>query len=268
MTAKPSPLTPPAGTPWRFDPADLAALYAAGALEPLEQAEFEARLAVADPDLTRELALVIPAIDALAAAAPAVAPPAHLRAQILAAAAASATVNSDADEQAFVAEFFTPDDHPRTHDPADRAASTAAPQRGRVSAALSQVFVRRLADGPWRPTGLPGVWAKPLFKDRAADRCTLLVRCDPGAFIPHHDHQGIEELIVLQGDLKVGDHLLQAGDYIRTLPGQEHGDAVSPSGCLCLFFTSVGVMPMRSQVRMFFAALGHRIARLLGLRPA
>lgn len=242
-----------------IDRAELADLHALGALAAEESTAFEALLAARDPALLRELERLRPATEALAqslAAASEIAPPAHLRATILAAASAASQCEQELDRE--LREHFAPAPHAAHAHERARAhhAPPAPPSLG--------IFVQRIAEGRWRPTGLPGVWAKPLFKDRRADRSTMLVKCDPGAYIPHHDHQGVEELIVLEGDLQVGETLLKAGDYIRTVAGQDHGDAFSPSGCVCLFFTSHGVIGVHSQLAMFVMAMRRRIAAIFG----
>lgn len=258
MTSQPP--TPPPDY-MQFDRAELADLHALGALTVEETTAFEALLAACDPALLRELERLRPATEALAqslAAASEIAPPEHLRATVLAAASTAAQREDELDRE--LREHFAPAPRAaRTHERAHAHHTPAPPAPPSLG-----IFVQRIAEGRWRPTGLPGVWAKPLFKDRRADRSTMLVKCDPGAYIPHHDHQGVEELIVLEGDLQVGETLLKAGDYIRTVAGQDHGDAFSPSGCVCLFFTSHGVIGVHSQLAMFIMAMRRRIAAIFG----
>ena len=189
-------------------------------------------------------------------------PPAEIRAQVLS--RIDAAVQDAEGEEQLVHEMFTD----AREAAAERAHAGSRGQKvaagGRGETLPAEVIVRRASEGRWWPTGLPGVWGKPLYKSRHADRETLLVKCDPGALIPRHAHEGIEELIVLEGTLRVGDALLGPGDYIRSTPGADHGDAVSPDGCICLFFTSHGVMSPRSQLAMFFRGIVHRFRARFG----
>jgi anti-sigma factor ChrR (cupin superfamily) len=249
--------------PWRFDAAELADLHAVGGLSEAEQAELAARIAASDPEIAAELRRVAPLIESLAAEfAAEEAPPADIRAEVLS--RIDAARQDDTGEEALVQEMFA--------DAREAAAerTRAGTRKQPVSVGSggdsipAEVIVRRAAEGRWWPTGLPGVWGKPLYKSRRADRETLLVKCDPGALIPRHAHEGIEELIVLEGTLRVGDVLLGPGDYIRSTPGADHGDAISPDGCVCLFFTSHGVMSPRSQVIMFFRGIANWLKSLFG----
>ena len=261
MTAQPRP-----NRPWQFDAAELADLHAVGALSETEQAELTARIAARDPEIMIELRRVGPIIESLAAGlVESESPPVAVRAEVLS--RIDAARQDDAGEEALVHEMF-----------ADAREAAAARPRAYAHAGSREpasvggpsipveVIIRRAAEGRWWPTGLPGVWGKPLYKSRRADRETLLVKCDPGAMIPRHAHEGIEELIVLEGTLRVGEVLLGPGDYIRSTPGADHGDAVSPDGCICLFFTSHGVMSPRSQLSMFFRGIGHWLRSLFGDR--
>lgn len=217
-----SPLQPA----WRYDPADLADLHAAGALTIDEQRELDDRIARGDAAMAQELQRVEPVIRAMLDRCEPIEPPARVIQGVL------AQVRGDA--------------------PAPPARTEAGPPERPTSplAELAGSVLRRAGEGRWIPTGLPGVWSKTLYRSRAENRVSMLVKCAPGAFIPHHDHEGIEELIVLEGDLVVGGAKLLAGDYIRTTPGHDHGDAYSESGCICLFFTSYGVMSNRSKFAM------------------
>jgi quercetin dioxygenase-like cupin family protein len=91
----------------------------------------------------------------------------------------------------------------------------------------------RSADIAWRPLRLPGVSVKVLREDRASGASTTLVRFEPGARFPAHDHPAGEEIFVLEGDFQVGPHRLQGGDYLYTAPHGTHA-ASTVGGCLVL----------------------------------
>jgi quercetin dioxygenase-like cupin family protein len=93
--------------------------------------------------------------------------------------------------------------------------------------------VVRTADGDWRPAKTSGVAIRMLRRDEASGESTFLIRVDPGARFPAHDHPGGEELYVLDGDFEVGSEKLYAGDYLYTPPNAIHA-ASSQRGCLVL----------------------------------
>lgn len=83
----------------------------------------------------------------------------------------------------------------------------------------------------WQPSPAQGVWRKPLA--RAAAECghaTSIVRFDPGASFPSHDHPRGEEILVLSGTFsdELGDY--GAGSYLRNPAGFRHG-SFSREGC-------------------------------------
>lgn len=91
----------------------------------------------------------------------------------------------------------------------------------------------RTADAAWTPLRLPGVSVKLLREDRATGASTALVRFEPGARFPAHNHPAGEEIFVVEGDFRVGPHDLRAGDYLYTPPEGKHA-ASTVGGCLVL----------------------------------
>jgi len=89
----------------------------------------------------------------------------------------------------------------------------------------------------WQPTATPGVHYKLLRSDRETGTQTVLLKFDPGAQFPSHNHPGGEELYVIEGEIQVGRDHLNAGDYLYTPPGGKH-PASSKTGCL--IFVTVG----------------------------
>ncbi len=91
--------------------------------------------------------------------------------------------------------------------------------------------------GGWEDIGLPGILMKVLYREdsgRPGSRITFLARLEPGATYPHHRHMGVEECLVISGDLHVDDQVLHAGDFIVTQPGTIHRDTSSSGGCLLM----------------------------------
>lgn len=89
----------------------------------------------------------------------------------------------------------------------------------------------------WQPLdepGVSGVYVKVLRFDATARRApTILLKFDPGATYPGHNHPGGEEIFVLEGDIRLGKDRLHAGDYLYTAPGNIHA-VQSETGCVVL----------------------------------
>jgi len=92
--------------------------------------------------------------------------------------------------------------------------------------------------GAWEATGVEGVEVKRLFVDAGRGYVTMLVRMAAGSTYPSHRHAGYEECYVLQGDLSVGDTVLQAGDYQRAKGGSVHTIQSTKNGCTLFIVSS------------------------------
>jgi quercetin dioxygenase-like cupin family protein len=89
----------------------------------------------------------------------------------------------------------------------------------------------------WQPLaepGVKGVFVKVLRYDQATRRApTILLRFEPGATYPGHNHPGGEEIFVLDGEVRLGKDELRKGDYLYTAPGNKHA-VLSRTGCVLL----------------------------------
>lgn len=89
----------------------------------------------------------------------------------------------------------------------------------------------------WQPLnepGVTGVYVKVLRFDELTQRApTIILKFEPGATYPAHNHPGGEEIFVLEGDLKLGKDHLHAGDYLFTPPNGKHA-VWSQNGCVAL----------------------------------
>ena len=83
-----------------------------------------------------------------------------------------------------------------------------------------------------------GISCKMLSLDAVRNRVTMLVRLAPGTDYPPHRHADIEELHLLNGELRVDDKLLYPGDFIRAQAGSVDHRVWSETGCTCLLLTS------------------------------
>ena len=85
-------------------------------------------------------------------------------------------------------------------------------------------------EGEW-VFSAPGVTKKVLYENPATGELTLLLRFEANSTYPLHNHPGKEEIVILEGDLRVGKHELRFGDYLLT-PEQGKHAVSSQAGCL------------------------------------
>lgn len=77
---------------------------------------------------------------------------------------------------------------------------------------------------------LPKAHARLLFTDGEAE--SYMIRLEPGAWAPAHEHPADEECLVLEGTLWQGDVFLKAGDFHVARPGMKHGELRTDTGAL------------------------------------
>ncbi len=84
----------------------------------------------------------------------------------------------------------------------------------------------------WEPFR-PGVMAHWLYKEPDGGPAAVLLRYEPGARVPEHEHVGYEHIYVLQGDQFDERGTYPAGSFIINPPGTRHSPG-SKSGCVAL----------------------------------
>ena len=110
----------------------------------------------------------------------------------------------------------------------------ATSHEGLDALASRYVDVERL---PWESTRFEGVTMKRLMEDADTGMLTTLVRMQPGAGLPHHEHVDIEQTWVLEGSLVDSEGEVHAGNFVWRPGGSRH-QVVAPNGALLLsFFT-------------------------------
>lgn len=87
----------------------------------------------------------------------------------------------------------------------------------------------RAEHGDWQQVG-PGVERKVLWDSGQAR--SWMVRLAPGAVVVAHAHPMDEECVVMQGSVRIGDLLLEAGDFHVGRQGSEHALTTSETGAL------------------------------------
>jgi quercetin dioxygenase-like cupin family protein len=91
----------------------------------------------------------------------------------------------------------------------------------------------------WQPlieddVNTKGIFVKILRYDEAAKRApVILLKFEPGAKYPAHNHPAGEEVFVLEGEVKFGNMHLLEGDYLYTPPNGKHA-VWSKNGCIML----------------------------------
>jgi quercetin dioxygenase-like cupin family protein len=93
--------------------------------------------------------------------------------------------------------------------------------------------VVRGAEAAWHATKVPGVSVRPLRRNPETGESTALVRFEPGARFPAHNHPAGEEVFVVESEVVIGPDRLTAGDYLYTPPDGKHA-ASSQDGCVFL----------------------------------
>ena len=89
----------------------------------------------------------------------------------------------------------------------------------------------RHSDGIWIQL-TPTIQKKQLFIDYDKGVENYLLKFEPGAQSPAHDHQDDEYCMVLEGSISFDDIHLHAGDYHIARKGSHHGFARSETGAL------------------------------------
>lgn len=89
----------------------------------------------------------------------------------------------------------------------------------------------RTGEGDWQPFG-KGLSRKVLFQDRERGTTTSLIKLEPGARIPSHQHDGIEECVVIEGDIHSDTESFSSGDYLCAPAGSIHEQLFTNHGAL------------------------------------
>ena len=87
---------------------------------------------------------------------------------------------------------------------------------------------------PWIETA-PGSKMKVIYHDPATDMLTILAKLEPGAGIPPHVHEDLEQTFVLEGSLVDDEGECTAGNFVIRAKGSRHAPT-APNGCTMLVF--------------------------------
>ena len=185
---------------------ELASLYALDALAQEEKAVYEAHLGAGCAVCVAEVESFHNVTGAFGSSVAPVSPQAALRERLIEAVA-------------------------RTPQPPPRSSPGVLYEKGGV-------LIARPVEMIWTAGALPGVFLKVLFNDTTRGYATAIVRMTAGTHYPSHKHVGVEELYLLEGDLRVDDQPMRAGDYCRGEVGSVHEKITTENGCLFVVTSS------------------------------
>ena len=87
---------------------------------------------------------------------------------------------------------------------------------------------------PWIETS-PGSKMKVIYYDPTSGMLTILAKLEPGAGIPAHVHEDLEQTFVLEGALLDEEGECTAGNFVIRAKGSRHAPT-APKGCTMLVF--------------------------------
>lgn len=99
-----------------------------------------------------------------------------------------------------------------------------------------QDYISRTSCMTWLPLKEEGVDTTGLFikilrfNEQQNRPPSFLLKFEPGAKYPYHNHPGGEEIFVMQGSCFINDTILHKGDYLFTPPGFKHA-VKTATGC-------------------------------------
>jgi anti-sigma factor ChrR (cupin superfamily) len=83
----------------------------------------------------------------------------------------------------------------------------------------------------WKPHPVKGVTMVYLSENYQSRQFSYLIRCQPQTYYPAHRHAGEEEILMLEGDLQIGDRAYQSGQYIFSAVDSYHEAGFTEQGC-------------------------------------
>jgi putative transcriptional regulator len=91
---------------------------------------------------------------------------------------------------------------------------------------------RRIGARRWL---VPGIWIRPVLKDRAEGTRVYLLGAAPGKSLPRHGHTGVEMTQVIKGEFFDGGTRYGPGDFLEASSDIEHSLMVGTGEeCICV----------------------------------
>jgi anti-sigma factor ChrR (cupin superfamily) len=101
---------------------------------------------------------------------------------------------------------------------------------------------------PWVETS-PGNKMKVIYHDPHSGMLTILSKLAPGAGIPAHLHEDLEQTYVLEGSLVDGEGECTAGNFVIRAKGSRHAPT-APKGCTMLVFFMKPTAHLKKQLKL------------------
>ena len=117
------------------------------------------------------------------------------------------------------------------------ARAPGSPMRQRLTApdqvSPASVFLD-VPNMPWEPSEFPGIRKKVLLNDPGTGLITLLLKMEPGAVVPLHEHTAIEQSYILEGTFLDEEGECGPGQFVWRPSGNTHVAWAGPEGALVL----------------------------------
>jgi anti-sigma factor ChrR (cupin superfamily) len=126
--------------------------------------------------------------------------------------------------------------HPRVRERV--LATVQGNKKGALEQPLPGVFVMRQTQQQWRKTPFPGVEVKILYVDQETKNMTTLLKLEAGAKYPAHRHAAVEQCLVLEGSVRIGQIFLQPGDFEYANTGTDHAVIQTDGGCVLMIISN------------------------------
>jgi anti-sigma factor ChrR (cupin superfamily) len=103
---------------------------------------------------------------------------------------------------------------------------------------LPGTVTRRAGAGEWTQVH-PGLNIKVLNRIEKLNRQTIMVRLDAGCEYESHEHSQDEEILMISGDLIIGNLVLGPGDFHVAHVGRKHPVHRTKTGCVCVISQAI-----------------------------
>ncbi len=126
-----------------------------------------------------------------------------------------------------------------------RARMLANIKRRTTAPAPEGTYTVKASDGEWEPFA-DGIERRVILSDSGEGVETAIYRLEPGAKFLTHEHTHQEACWVVEGDVLVGDHLVQTGEMHVAETGYTHPEIVARTPALLLIRSQVYIGPATS----------------------
>lgn len=103
---------------------------------------------------------------------------------------------------------------------------------------LPGTVTRRAGTGEWTQV-YPGLNIKVLNRIEKLSRQTIMVKLDAGCEYQSHEHSQDEEILMISGDLIIGNLVLGPGDFHVAHVGRKHPVHRTNTGCVCIISQAI-----------------------------